>query len=486
MTPTMAPVERMGTGDLMTLAADLGTPPMQIAGILVLEGGSALDVTAARAAIAERVRGIHRFRQRLVHPPPGLGRPYWTDAPDFAVGNHFRHVACPVPGDDDALLAVATEAVTQRLDRERPLWSVTFVTGLAGGAAALVFVVHHVLTDGIGGLGVLARIADGMPVPDEPGFPRPVPGFRQLLTDSARDRLVGLRHLGAVPGRIRAALHELRLRDTASAPPSSLNRRTGPRRRFAVARADATAVRTTARAHGGMVNDAVLAAATGALHGLLSHRGETVSSLVVSMPVSTRGRDAGAHLGNHAFSVPIELPAAGHTLDRLATIAWLTHNRVGTARGASAALVSPLFRVLARLKLLQWFVDHQTVLSTSITYLRGPATRLSFLGTPIREVIPLSTVKGNMTVSFVALSYAARLTVTAVTDPDQVTDLPVLMAALERELATLAVPAVPAAGQDGPKSPRAGTNGTGPGLPRRPTVEPEGDRARRQGSQEGA
>ncbi|ASR36506.1 hypothetical protein BAY61_17520 [Prauserella marina] len=77
------------------------------------------------------------------------------------------------------------------------------------------------------------------------------------------------------------------------------------------------------------------------------------------------------------------------------------------------------------------------MLSTSVTYLRGPSARLAFLGTPISEVIPLSTVKGNMTVSFVALSYGGRLTVTAVTDPERVRDLPVLMAGLRDELAVL-------------------------------------------------
>ncbi|RBM22561.1 hypothetical protein DI005_05300 [Prauserella sp. PE36] len=450
MTPNTATVERMGTGDLMTLASDLGVPPMQIAGILVLDGGAALDVDAVRKAIAERVRGVRRFRQRLVRTPPGFGRPYWTDHAGFRVDDHVRHVHCPEPGDDTALLAVATDAVTERLPRDRPLWSATFVTGLAGGDAALVFVLHHVLTDGIGGLAALARIADGIPAPDDPAFPRRPPGRWQLLTDATRDRVRALRGLGAVPRRVRGALRELRLRETSSAPRSSLNRPTSPNRRFAVARADVKALRATARTHGGTLNDAVLAAGTGALHGLLRARGEHVDNLVVSMPVSTRGRDAGAHLGNHAFSVPIELPAAGDTLERLTSIAWLTRRRVGVARGASGRLVSPVFRLLARLKLLQWFVDHQTVLSTSITYLRGPSARLSFLGAPIREVIPISTVKGNMTVSFVALSYGGRLTVTAVTDPEQVTDLPVLMDALRDELATLSggpgtgAPATPA------------------------------------------
>lgn len=456
-------VERIGSGDLMTLASDLGDPPMQIAGVLVLDGGGALSAGAVRDTLAERVRGIRRFRQRLVRPPWGFGRPYWTDDAGFRMERHFRHVRCPAPGDDDALLGVAADAVTLPLPRERPLWSVTFVTGLAGDAAALVFVLHHVLTDGIGGLAALARIADGMPLPDDSAFPAPPPSARLLLADANRARIARLRALRTLPSRVRGSLRELRPREIVAAPRSSLNRPTGPRRRFAVARTDTRALRDTARRHGAMLNDAVLTAGTGALHRLLHKRGESVDSLVVSVPVSTRGRDAGAHLGNHAYSVPIALPAGGDTLDRLSAVAARTRGRVGPARGASGTLVGPLLRILARLRLLRWFADRQFLLSTSITYLRGPSVRRSFLGAEISEVVPLSTVKGNMTVSFVALSYGGRLTMTAVTDPDHVPDLPVLMELLDDELATLAA----AAG--GERPPRHGS---------RPTVNTDDPAAR--------
>ena len=51
------------------------------------------------------------------------------------------------------------------LPRSRPLWSATVVTGLASGGTGLVFAMDHVLTDGIGGLAVLARLADESPGP---------------------------------------------------------------------------------------------------------------------------------------------------------------------------------------------------------------------------------------------------------------------------------------------------------------------------------
>jgi hypothetical protein len=53
----------------------------------------------------------------------------------------------------------------------------------------------------------------------------------------------------------------------------------------------------------------------------------------------------------------------------------------------------------------------------------------------VLELIPLSVSEaGNMTVQFVALSYADQLTVTAVADPEQAPDLDVLVGALQHEL----------------------------------------------------
>ncbi|MGY1679944.1 WS/DGAT domain-containing protein [Geodermatophilus sp. SYSU D01176] len=52
---------------------------------------------------------------------------------------------------------------------------------------------------------------------------------------------------------------------------------------------------------------------------------------------------------------------------------------------------------------------------------------------------------GNVTVSFVALSYAGTLAVTAVADADAVPDLPLLVAALEDQFARLVTRPAPAA-----------------------------------------
>jgi endoglucanase len=98
-------------------------------------------------------------------------------------------VPCPGPGDQAALLGVVAETVTRRLPRSRPLWSATFVTSLPDGRAALIVMLHHVLTDGVGGLAVLARLFDGAPVAPGTKFPRPSPSRRVQFAEAATTRL---------------------------------------------------------------------------------------------------------------------------------------------------------------------------------------------------------------------------------------------------------------------------------------------------------
>jgi diacylglycerol O-acyltransferase len=431
-------IDRANSNDLMMLATDVGSAPMQVGAILVLDPGSRLEPATFRDAIAERIRGVPRLRQRLLRAPLGGGRPIWVDATDFEIGNHVRCVRCPAPGDEHALLKVAAESVMDRLRTSRPLWSATLVNGLNGDRSALIFVFHHVLADGIGGLAVLAGLADGAPVPRREDFPRPHPTRRQLYMDALSSRARAIAHLGLGLRHLRGAVTELGLGGRTAAPiRSSLNQPTGARRSFAVARTDLAAVREVAHAHAATVNDVVLTSVAGALHALLLSRGEDVDELVISVPISARREDAGAHLGNQAGVMPMALPAAGDSRRRLAAVAKITRRRKTAPRAASTALLDPVFRALVKLGAFQWFIDHQRLVNTVVTNVHGPESHLTFLGARIGEIIPLSLTMGNITVAFAALSYAGEVVITVVADPESCSDLPLLVEELQGGLDTL-------------------------------------------------
>ena len=378
---------------------------------------------AADAArlLGERIRGVPRLRQRL----HGATRPYWADDPEFDLGAHVREVRCPPPGDERALLDVAAAELERPLPRSRPLWSAVFVTGLASGGTGLVIVVDHVLADGVAGLAVLASLLD----PADP-----VPGDLQHAAGRARGAR-GLRRGVAELGGVRGPRRLAR---------SSLNRPTGPRRRLDVVDADLAAVRAFAHAHGGTVNDVVLAMVAGGLRDLLASRGETLDRVTISVPVSARrGTDSG-RLGNQVGVMPVAVPCDGGLGARVSAVAAITRERKSRAPGASAALLVPAFLLLARVGLLGWFVNRQRLVHTVVTNLRGPRQPLAFGGAPVRAVIAIPSTTGNVIVTFGALSYAGTLRITVLSDPSQMPDVAVLTAALNAALAAIPTPPAPA------------------------------------------
>jgi diacylglycerol O-acyltransferase / wax synthase len=434
-----APVERLSAEDLTSLATDVGSAPMQVGAVLVLDTRGGFDAAAAVDAVASRILAVPRLRQRLVRVPLGCGRPIWVDDADFAVDRHVSVVPCPAPGGPEALLAVAAELVGRPLPADRPLWSATFVTGVGPGTTGFVIVFHHVLADGIGGLAVLADLVDGLgeapPAPE--GFPRPAPTTRLLRRDAAGERLHAITGAPRGIATLGDAVAELRAARPGRPPRTSLNRPTGARRRFAVVRADLEPLHELAHAHGATVNDVVLTAVGGALGRLVGARGERPERFVASVPVSARRAATATELGNRVGVMPVELPATGDRLARLRAIASATRAGRDAPRGASAALIGPAFRLLARIGLFQRFIDRQRLITTFVTNLRGPDQPLSFAGSPITDIWPLAVVTGNVTVSFAVLSYSGTLAVTIITDPDACPDLDLLRDALAEELRAL-------------------------------------------------
>ncbi|PVU82003.1 hypothetical protein DDP54_02105 [Cellulomonas sp. WB94] len=435
-------VQRISPGDLVELATDVGPVPMNVGAVLLLAEGTGADVATA---LAQRIGGVPRLRQRLVVPPWGLGRPYWVDDADFDIEAHVSLVRCPGPGDEPTLLAVAVDAVTRALPPSRPLWRAVVVTGLADGQVALVLVLHHVLADGIGGLAVLARLVDGdgtasaAPLASERvRAAHPAPRVRDLLADSAAERWRTLRGALRAVARAHRGRVELGRGGGRRASSCSLNAPTGPRRQVATVEVDLAPVRVAGRRYGATVNDVLLVAVTGAMASILRGRGEEVAELVVSVPVSARDSTTSHDLGNQVGVMPVRAPVHGSVPVRLERVAELTRAQKTQARGASAGLVGPVFRLLAAAGLFRWFVDRQRLVNSFLTNMPGPTAPLALAGARVLRIIPITITAGNVGVAFAALSYAGRLTVTVIVDPDVVPEADAVAAALAGELRAVA------------------------------------------------
>src|SRR5687768_8580919 len=200
--------------------------------------------------IERRLPLVPRYRQRLAQVQLQQGRPVWVDDPHFNITYHVRHTGLPRPGTETELKRLSGRLFSQALDRDKPLWEISLVLGLAGERFALVTKTHHALVDGVSGVDIATVLFDTQPepppIPDpEPWVPRPLPSNAQLLADALLERATvpaemarGVRALARGP---RQALERVREATAAigslawaggGAPPSPLNVEIGPHRRF--------------------------------------------------------------------------------------------------------------------------------------------------------------------------------------------------------------------------------------------------------------
>lgn len=307
---------------------------------------SSPDWDLLRARIDRLSRLAPKLRMRVQVPPMRFGPPRWTTDESFDLGFHLRRVRLGPPGEWDDVLEFARTAAMDDFDRSRPLWEFTLVEGMADGGAAFVTKLHHALTDGIGGMQLAALVVDIGPEPRplEPLQPEPPAYHESGLSFTARsvaDNAVeaasaGARMLRAMPGGALAAARHPRsaVRDALALTTSVARfvapinhayssvlgeRRTG--RMLATLDVPLAELKAAAKASGGHLNDAFLAALASGMHRYHERRGVPLDDVRVIMPVSIRTSDD--PIGGNRLTLPrITVPAfSEHPAERIRTIA---------------------------------------------------------------------------------------------------------------------------------------------------------------------
>ena len=143
-------MDRLNALDAVFVDAEDADPhtSMAIASIAVFEG-PAPSHEEFLAHIAGRLARVPRYRQKLRTVPFRLGRPVWVDDHDFDLRYHVRRTALPAPGGDQQLADLMARVMSQRLDRDHPLWEYWVAEGIADGHWALISKVHHCFVDGV-------------------------------------------------------------------------------------------------------------------------------------------------------------------------------------------------------------------------------------------------------------------------------------------------------------------------------------------------
>ncbi|GAA1142532.1 wax ester/triacylglycerol synthase family O-acyltransferase [Nocardioides aquiterrae] len=352
--------ERLRPRDVALLAEESPSTPMHNATVEVFDpGDSGFDYAELVRLVQERISFVPRYRQRVQTVPGRLANPVWVDDDRFDLGYHVRRSALPRPGTLDQLRELVARIVSRPLDRSRPLWEIYFVEGLAGGRVALLSKSHQVLVDGMHTVDLGQVLLDTSPEPKELGLdewrPHGDPSPLSLMAGAVRDSLT---ERGTVTATARSTTGSV-LRGVAGAARSvgrvadALTNRAplpgspivGPlsqQRRVIAVRTDLGDYRTVREAHGGTVNDVILATVTGALRAWLMTRGESMRGIrqvraVVPISVIDDEMEAtslGSQIAPHFVDLPVWEPSPVVRLHQV-SYSFLAHKETGRAVAAS-------------------------------------------------------------------------------------------------------------------------------------------------------
>ena len=440
--------------------------PMHMGSIGIFEGGplhdaaGGLRLDAVRAHVQGRLALVPKLRKVVRLPLLGESAPVWVDDPDFDISFHVRGAAVPAPGDETQLLELCARLMSSPLDRDRPLWGIWLIEGLAEGRVAVLEMIHHCLADGLAGVELASVLLDleptvrgGHDTPDE-WAPAPAPGRAAVVADGLA-RFGGVVSMFAADAwhaawhptrahrllaRYASAFHDL-LSPTPFAPRLSLNAAVGFDRRILVVRERMADLRRAQEHFGVKLNDLLLTAVAAGVHDLLSARGEVMEDrqLQVLVPVGSDHHDD-HRLGNEVSAMLVRLPiSAAPAAERLREVAAVerSHKEQGQARATNVLFSSLNSLPPPAVSAASHLMDHQPFVNLVVTNVPGPDFPLFLLGGRLLEVIPLVPLGGNLSVSVAALSYDGQFTLGVLADPDSCPDADVLAAGIERCFAQL-------------------------------------------------
>ena len=455
MTATM---DRMSTLDAEFFYAEHDHVPMHIGSVAVFDGPAPSREDLMRLFEAKLPR-VPRYRQVVRTTPLQLLRPGWADDQHFAIRHHVRHATIAAPGGPEQLRAAAARLFALRLDRSRPLWEEWLLDGLKGGRWAILSKIHHCMVDGIGGNDLMTLVFDNSPderLPEPAAWvPAPWPSLAGLAADDLRDAIAGpLRRLAAAPGLFwqakRAGVLDYgrglgaSTRRLAAPLAGFLNGPIGPDRRWSWTTASLAELKQIRAAHGGTINDVVLAAVTTAFRDLLAERQQLTEGLVVRslVPVSVRGPDEAGAVTNRVSAVLANLPAGEpDPLRRLSLIRQEMANLKGTHQAVGAEILTGMLGFGAPMWLALGtqaaFRIRQPLVQTVTTNVPGPRSPLYIMGRRLTALYPYVPIGNAVRISVAILSYVDSVAFGVTADYDSSADLDVFITGIRRGLAEL-------------------------------------------------
>jgi diacylglycerol O-acyltransferase len=445
--------ERLRPRDLAVLAGESPTAPRHNATVEIFDpADSGFDYARLVELVGDRISFVPRYRQRVASVPGWLANPLWVDDPDFDIGYHVRRSALPRPGSADQLRELVARIISRPLDRNRPLWEVYFVEGLEHGRVAVLSKSHEVLVDGVHTVDLAQVLLDRTPEPrpfqHDDWRPLSAPTQTGLVAGAVQDAVT---NPASVLDTARASLDAVRRTADAAAGragqvvgalakggPSGdhpLGGTLSQQRRLVTVRTSFADYLEVRRAHGGTVNDAILATVAGALRGWLLARSESmggVRNVRTVVPVSVVDRELeNTSLGSPIAAYLVDLPVGEvNPVVRLHQVSYAFQAHKETGRGVAANRLagiagfapSTFHAIGARVAA----DEARRGFQLSVTNVPGPQSPLYAAGARMLETYPVHPLLPGHALAIGVTSYDGHVFFGITADYDRVPDADVL------------------------------------------------------------
>ena len=445
-------MEQLSAMDASFFYLESPAVPQHVLGVMLLDAagsGGAYSYERFRQQLDDRVHLMPAFQRRPVQAPLHLDHPYWVHDHDLVIDDHLHRATLPAPGDLKALGTFVGKVGSTLLPRDRPLWELWIVDGLATGQVAMVSKMHHSTIYGSAGSDMMAHLLDLSPemrtVDPAPEIPiEPLPSNLDLLKLAAsngarrpvktvKSAAGAVKRVGSLAPLIATPFSKKPSATLPfSAPRTLINGRLTEGRDTAFTNVDFADIKFIKDAFGVKVNDVVLAAVTASLRQYLLSRGGLPSKpLVASVPMNV---GAGAIAGTDKITA-IMVPLPVQTRDavsRLKEVATFSIESKGFTDalgldtvGEMAELVPPLL-MLGGSKLydgmgLSRF--HPPLQSLVVSNMPGPPIPLYLAGARVDGVYPFGPLLPGSGLNITVLSNMGKLDVGLISCPSLVPDL---------------------------------------------------------------
>jgi diacylglycerol O-acyltransferase / wax synthase len=404
------------------------------------------DFARLRTAFDRASRVVIRLRQHVVVPALPIAPAQWITDPDFDLDFHVRRIRIAEPGTMRQLLDFGATFHARPFDTARPLWEALLVEGLedADAPAALIIKMHHAVTDGVGAIELFKQLYDFDRDAERGPLP-PVPSPEDVSSNDLAQRAVQRMPLTMaqnVTRRVARAVRMTRqlleqpgtaLQDAtkllASAqrvlgpspvPSSPLLRRRSLGRRFEWLEVPLADFRAAGKAAGGSLNDAFIAALSGALRLYHEGLGVPVEGVPLAMPVSLRSHDDPAG-GNRFAGARITAPVG--ELDPAKRIALIRQQVLSAVAEPAINILSVIAPIASRLpaSLLATLASGAGGIDIQASNVPGYVDPPYIAGAKITKVLPFGPLPG-VPMMVVLVTMAGTCYVGAHYDTASVTD----------------------------------------------------------------